>query len=66
MAEPYNDHRLAARQLLAITTLSEREGQFLGGLCYRAAPLSDKQANWLKFLLERHDINLLDREANNA
>jgi len=62
MANP-SDHRLAARQLLAITTLSEREGQFLGGLCYRAAPLSDKQVNWLKLLQKCHGIELLDGEA---
>jgi len=62
MAEPFIDHRLAARQLLTVMTLSEREGQFLGGLCYRAAPLSDKQANWLNILLDRHDITPLDGE----
>ena len=51
---PFTDHRLAARQLLTVTNLSEKEGQFLGGLCYRAAPLSEKQARWLSILLDRH------------
>lgn len=63
MSEPFDDHRLAARQLLTVTTLTEREGQFLGGLCYRAATLSDKQANWLAILLDRHALQALDREA---
>lgn len=62
----FTDHRLAARQLLTITTLSEREGQFLGGLCYRAAPLSEKQANWIKILLARHDLSPLDGENGNV
>lgn len=65
MAEPSIAHRLAARQLLTVITLNEREGQFLGGLCYRAAPLSEKQANWLRILLERHDIPL-DGEAGDV
>lgn len=52
--ESFTDFRLAARQLLTLTSLSEKEGQFLGGLAYRTAPLSDKQANWLRILLDRH------------
>lgn len=59
MPEPFEDFRLAARQLLTVTNLSEREGQFAGGLCYRAAPLSDKQANWLRILLDRHGFSPL-------
>ena len=59
---PFDNHQLAARQLLTITTLSEKEGQFLGGLCYRAAPLTDKQANWLNILLDRHNVTPLDGE----
>jgi hypothetical protein len=54
MPEPFDDYRLAARQILTVTNLTEREGQFLGGLCYRSAPLSDKQTKWLRILLERH------------
>lgn len=56
MAEPFTDFRLAARQLLTAVNLSEKEGQFLGGLCYRTAPLTEKQANWLRILLDRHDL----------
>lgn len=59
MPEPFDDFRLAARQILTVTNLSEREGQFVGGLCYRSAPLSDKQANWLRILLERHGFGPL-------
>jgi hypothetical protein len=65
MAEPFHDHRLAARQLLTVTTLTEREGQFCGGLSYRAAPLSERQANWLKILLARHNLPSLDGEVGN-
>lgn len=54
MAEPFTNFRLAARQLLTIANLSEKEGQFLGGLSYRSESLSDKQANWLRILLDRH------------
>jgi len=55
MAKPA-DHRTAARALLSVETLTEKEGQFCGGLAYRLAPLSDKQANWLRILLHRHDL----------
>lgn len=54
MSEPFTDFRLAARQLLTVTTLREREGQFLGGLCYRSEPLTEKQTNWLNLLLSKH------------
>lgn len=66
MSESFTDHRLAARQLLAVTSLTEREGQFLGGLCYRAAPLSDKQANWLNILLSRHNLAPLNEEVDHG
>lgn len=59
MSEPFTDFRLAARQLLTVATLSEREGQFLGGLCYRRDPLTEKQANWLRILLDRHHFPTL-------
>lgn len=66
MPNTFTDHRLAARQLLTVTTLSEREGQFLGGLCYRDAPLSDKQQRWLDILIERHGFTPLDGETPNV
>ncbi|WP_298196583.1 hypothetical protein [Novosphingobium sp.] len=56
MSAPFTDHRAAARELLTIPALSEREGQFVGGLCYRAQDLTEKQANWLRILLERHGL----------
>ena len=59
MAKPFPNHRAAARAVLAIDTLSEKEGQFCGGLAYRFAPLSDKQANWLRILLDRHGLPAL-------
>ncbi len=59
MVEPFTHHRSAARAVLAIETLSEKEGQFCGGLAYRSAPLSDKQANWLRILLDRHALPAL-------
>lgn len=59
MSDTFTDFRLAARQLLTVVSLSEREGQFLGGLCYRSTPLSDKQTNWLQVLLKRHGFSPL-------
>ncbi len=59
MAEPFTRSRDAARALLAVETLSEREGQFCGGLAFRSSPLSDKQANWLTLLLARHGLPAL-------
>ena len=51
------DYRKAARAILGnAERLSEHEGQFLGGLVFRAAPLSEKQARWLDLLLERHGL----------
>ena len=59
MAEPFTRFTAAARALLAVESLSEKEGQFCGGLAYRAVPLSDKQASWLRILLARHDLPAL-------
>jgi hypothetical protein len=59
MAKPFNRFSDAARALLAVESLSEKEGQLCGGLAYRAAPLSDKQANWLRILLDRHGLPAL-------
>lgn len=62
MSDAFTDFRLAARQVLTVVNLSEKEGQFLGGLCYRTAPLSEKQANWLRILLDRHGFPTLSGE----
>lgn len=56
MADTFPSFPAAARALLAVETLSEKEGQFCGGLALRTAPLSDKQANWLRILLARHGL----------
>lgn len=61
------DHRLLARQILtATTTLRERQGQFLGGLCFRDEPLSEKQMRWLKALAQEHGFASLDEESSNG
>lgn len=55
MVEPIADHRAVAMSLLTSgVQLRPREGQFLGGLAFDANPLSEKQANWLRVLVERH------------
>jgi hypothetical protein len=66
MAENTIDHRLLARQILTVTTLREREGQFLGGLCYRDEPLSEKQMRWLMVLADKHGFAPLDGETDNV
>ena len=59
MAKSFPTPRAAARALLAVESLSEREGQFVGGLAYRSARLSDKQHKWLMILLARHELPAL-------
>jgi hypothetical protein len=59
-ARSFPHFRRAARALFAVENLSEKEGQFVGGLAFRSAPLSEKQANWLRILLHRHELPPLD------
>jgi hypothetical protein len=59
MADTLTTVAAAARALLALDCLSEKEGQFCGGLAFRTVPLSDKQANWLSILLSRHGLPAL-------
>jgi hypothetical protein len=59
MVDPFTDHRAAARALLAVDSLSEKEGQFCGGMAYRSVAPSDKQVNWLRILLKRHGLPVL-------
>lgn len=59
MAESFSNYRDAARALLAVDSLSEKEGQFCGGLAFRTAALSDKQAIWLRILLARYGLPAL-------
>ena len=66
MADPFIRFREAARALLAIDALSEREGQFIGGIAYRAMPISDKQANWLRILLAKHGLPPLAEGGENG
>ncbi len=46
------------RQAIALLTsgaaLKPRQGQFLGGIAFDPNPLTEKQADWLAGLLERH------------
>ena len=57
MAKPFADHRCAALALLTKgAELREKEGNFLGGIAYRSDPMSDRQANWLRILLDRHGL----------
>jgi hypothetical protein len=57
MAEPFTDHRVAAMALLTSgAALRSKEGQFLGGIAFDANPLTEKQVNWLRILLERHGL----------
>jgi len=59
MAKPFDRFSDAARALLAVESLSEKEGQVCGGLAFRAASLSGNQANWLRILLDRHGLPAL-------
>jgi hypothetical protein len=57
----FTDHRTAAMAVLTSgSELRPKEGQFLGGIAFDANPLTDKQANWLRILLERHGLPSLD------
>ena len=52
---PFTDHRVAAMAVLTSgAALRPREGQFLGGLAFDSNPLTDKQSNWLRILLEKN------------
>lgn len=54
-----NAFNRAALALINAADLSEREGQFCGGLAFRPTPLSEKQENWLRILLERYGLPAL-------
>jgi hypothetical protein len=61
MTAPFTDHREAARAILlpalqGSKALRAKEGQFLGGLAFDANPLTEKQANWLCILLDKHGL----------
>ena len=54
MSAPHQVH--AMKLLTGGFPLKPREGQFLGGIAYEANPLTEKQANWLRILLDRHGL----------
>jgi len=57
MADPFPHHQAAAKAVLTCgATLKRNEGQFLGGIAFDANPLTEKQANWLRILLDRHGL----------
>lgn len=65
----FANHRDAARALLEVgirqvADIKPREGQFLGGIAFDLRPLSEKQANWLRILLDRYGLSPLDNEGN--
>jgi hypothetical protein len=49
-----NHRTLAMALLISGAPLKPREGQFLGGIAFDEAPLTEKQARWLGILVERH------------
>jgi len=57
MAESFHTHQEAAIAVLTCgAALKRNEGNFLGGIAFDANPLTDKQANWLRILLEKHGL----------
>jgi len=57
MSAPFIDFRAAARALIASDApLSEREGQFCGGMAYRLNPATEKQLRWLGIILNKHGL----------
>lgn len=61
MADPFIDHRDAAREVLRSVlangeTIRPKEGGFLGQMAFDANPMTEKQARWLGALLDRHGL----------
>ena len=51
------DSRTAAMAVLTSgAALRPKEGQFLGGIAFDLNPLTEKQADWLRILLEKHGL----------
>lgn len=54
---PFSDHRVVTMAVLTSgATLRPREGQVLGGLAFDANSPTEKQANWLRILLDKHGL----------
>lgn len=51
-----NIRRAAMAVLTSGAELTQREGQFLGGISFANRPLSEKQDRWLRVLLQRHGM----------
>ena len=56
----FANHRDAAMAVITSgAALRPKEGQFLGGIAFDLNPLTDKQDEWLRILLERHGLPAL-------
>jgi hypothetical protein len=57
MTGAFTDHRLAAMAILTSgAALRPKEGQFLGGIAFDLNPLTEKQVEWLRILLDKHGL----------
>ncbi len=64
MANHFTNHREAALALLnSGCRLTRSAGQFLGQCAVDCSELTEKQANWLGKLLDKHGLPPLRREA---
>ncbi|HKY81623.1 MAG TPA: hypothetical protein VJM09_09130 [Sphingobium sp.] len=53
----FPNHREAAMAVITCgAALRPKEGQFLGGIAFDLNPLTEKQDEWLRILLERHGL----------
>lgn len=50
-------HREAAMAVITSgAALRPKEGQFLGGIAFDLNPLTEKQDDWLRILLDKHGL----------
>ncbi|QWT13145.1 hypothetical protein [Sphingobium xenophagum] len=50
-------HREAAMAVIVSgANLRPKEGQFLGGIAFDLNPLTEKQDEWLRILLDKHGL----------
>lgn len=59
-----NTRKAALAVLTCGADLTQREGQFLGGISFADRPLSEKQDRWLRALLQRHGLSDLMEAAH--
>ena len=53
----FPNHRDAAMAVITSgAVLRPKEGQFLGGIAFDLNPLTEKQDEWLRILLDRHGL----------